>query len=31
LLIPEIEAATFWTSLKTAAKQVIELYHQPAQ
>jgi hypothetical protein len=28
LLIPEIEAATFWTSLKLPAKQVIELYHQ---
>jgi hypothetical protein len=28
LLVPEIEAATFWTSLKLPAKQVIELYHQ---
>ena len=28
LLIPEIEAATFWTSLKLPAKQVVELYHQ---
>jgi len=28
LLMPEIEAATFWTSLKLPAKQVIELYHQ---
>ena len=28
LLVPEIEVATFWTSLKLPAKQVIELYHQ---
>lgn len=28
LLVPEIEVATFWTSLKLAAKKVIELYHQ---
>ena len=28
LLVPEIEIATFWTSLKLPAKQVIELYHQ---
>jgi hypothetical protein len=28
LLVPEIEANTFWTSLKLAAKTVIELYHQ---
>jgi hypothetical protein len=28
LLVPDIEAATFWTSLKLPAKQVIELYHQ---
>jgi hypothetical protein len=28
LLLPEIEIATFWTSLKLPAKQVIELYHQ---
>jgi hypothetical protein len=28
LLIPEIEVATFWTSLKLPAKKVIELYHQ---
>ena len=28
LLTPEIEVATFWTSLKLPAKQVIELYHQ---
>jgi hypothetical protein len=28
LLMPEIEIATFWTSLKLPAKQVIELYHQ---
>ena len=28
LLVPEIEANTFWTSLKLPAKQVIELYHQ---
>jgi hypothetical protein len=28
LLIPEIEVATYWTSLKLPAKEVIELYHQ---
>ena len=28
LLVPEIEAATYWTSLKIPAKKVIELYHQ---
>ena len=28
LLVPEIEIATWWTSLKLPAKQVIELYHQ---
>jgi hypothetical protein len=28
LLVPDIEIATFWTSLKLPAKQVIELYHQ---
>ena len=28
LLVPEIEIATFWTSLKLPAQQVIELYHQ---
>jgi hypothetical protein len=28
LLLPEIEIATFWTSLKLPAKQVIALYHQ---
>lgn len=28
LLVPEIEIATWWTSLKLSAKQVIELYHQ---
>ena len=28
LLVPEIEANTFWTSLKLPAKKVIELYHQ---
>lgn len=28
LLVPELEIATFWTSLKLPAKQVIELYHQ---
>ena len=28
LLVPEIEAATWWTSLKLPAKKVIELYHQ---
>jgi hypothetical protein len=28
LLVPEIEANTFWTSLKLPAKTVIELYHQ---
>jgi hypothetical protein len=28
LLVPEIEVATWWTSLKLPAKQVIELYHQ---
>jgi Transposase DDE domain group 1 len=28
LLVPEIEANTFWTSLKLPAKNVIELYHQ---
>lgn len=28
LLVPEIEIATFWTSLKLLAEQVIELYHQ---
>jgi hypothetical protein len=28
LLVPDIEAATFWTSLKLPAKQVVELYHQ---
>lgn len=27
LLVPEIEAATFWTSLKLPAEQVVELYH----
>lgn len=28
LLVPDIEVATWWTSLKLPAKQVIELYHQ---
>ena len=28
LLVPEIEAATYWTSLKLPAQEVIELYHQ---
>jgi hypothetical protein len=28
LLVPDIEIATFWTSLTLPAKQVIELYHQ---
>jgi len=28
LLVPEIEVATWWTSLKLPAKTVIELYHQ---
>jgi hypothetical protein len=28
LLVPKIEANTFWTSLKLPAKKVIELYHQ---
>jgi hypothetical protein len=28
LLVPEIEVATWWTSLKLPAKKVIELYHQ---
>jgi len=28
LLVPDIEIATFWTSLKLPARQVIELYHQ---
>ena len=28
LLVPEIEIATYWTSLKVSAEQVIELYHQ---
>ncbi|RKY05840.1 MAG: IS1380 family transposase, partial [Planctomycetota bacterium] len=28
LLIPELEIATYWTSLKLPAEQVIELYHQ---
>lgn len=28
LLVPDIEIATFWTSLKLPAWQVIELYHQ---
>jgi len=28
LLMPEIEVATYWTSLKLPAKRVIELYHQ---
>jgi hypothetical protein len=28
LLVPDIEIATWWTSLKLPAKKVIELYHQ---
>jgi hypothetical protein len=28
LLVPDIEISTWWTSLKVAPKQVIELYHQ---
>jgi hypothetical protein len=28
LLVPEMEIATWWTSLKLSAKTVIELYHQ---
>ena len=28
LLVPDIEIATWWTSLKLSAKMVIELYHQ---
>jgi hypothetical protein len=28
LLIPDIDVATYWTSLKLPAKEVIELYHQ---
>jgi hypothetical protein len=28
LLVPEVEIATWWTSLKLPAKVVIELYHQ---
>lgn len=28
LLLPEIEVSTWWTSLRTAPKKVVELYHQ---
>jgi hypothetical protein len=28
LLVPQIEAATYWTSLKLPAERIIELYHQ---